>query len=518
MIRFDSGGSTIREVIDLEDSIKWLQDKKVDIPDLLVWLTSRWKFILTLALTGCILGVLACAVVSLVRPKEEAPAADKPAAFYSKNLSAEEALEVENTHKEYRIFQNYISDLGRFSTVFPDSENTDGKILIAKYDIVSRLDSPTTYYTDLAVSSEDYKKIYEIAYPDAQSGDAAAANRVNPLSFISDIDGRPDVHKADGNDEGPAADASSLTLFIKADTEEQCKEILAVVNASFKKETLTLQKTDKAIACHCADTGYASDQKSFYDNAERMVVERLEIAADALSSLKAGYIEKFSKNQKAYFDALNSSQAGDDQDKKNADAASSDTGKTTFFSFLAKNFLKFALAGLLIGFVLAVCLMVYQYLTNGKIKTKKELANYSVRVLDTLYFIKTNSLIYNIVRRYRKVQMAPSDVQMQMLAEDMAIMMKNTESGKLYFLMTCNTLHDKETARQLKKLLEAHDLTVISGNPFRSVDELKDLSEADTVIILAHIKVSRRDAISRAKELCDRYSREIFGFIAIEEY
>lgn len=95
--------------------------------------------------------------------------------------------------------------------------------------------------------------------------------------------------------------------------------------------------------------------------------------------------------------------------------------------------------------------------------------------------------------------------------------MKGLDEGKkLYILLTSSDKMDIDFAEKIKNMMSDHKIDTILGDPLRSPEELKQLSEADRVIILAHAKVSKRDTIKRVKELCRRYDKELSGAIVIE--
>ena len=76
---------------------------------------------------------------------------------------------------------------------------------------------------------------------------------------------------------------------------------------------------------------------------------------------------------------------------------------------------------------------------------------------------------------------------------------------------------DMQVAGRMKDMLEENGFMVITGNPLESIEELKKLSEMDRVIILAHMKRTRKSNLIKAGAICQRFSKEVYGFIAIDE-
>jgi hypothetical protein len=390
--------------------------------------------------------------------------------------------------------------------------------MVAKYYILSRLKYCNSFYTDLAITSEDYKRIYEIAYPDVKEGENPAAKVLCPIQFISERDESSDAAMGDDKGEASLSDSILITAFIKADTEEQCNQILDVINSSFEKETQKLKGTDHGITCTYLDGGYISDQNNFYDNAEKMVVDRLDEVNKALNALDKKYADSFSKNQKEYFDALKVAEEKTAQGKANADSAGSHQKKKKASVLVPLvELLKYAGIGFLVGLVLILYLLIVIYALSGTVKSYKELGKYGIQTLDTSYFEKSSSPVFRFARFVRRITPSQIDRQLPMLAEDISIMMKREEVKRLYILMTTDDAMDVKVANTLKELIGKNGFQVASGNALEDIDELRILSESDRVVILAHMKKSMKHAITKAGAICERSDKKIYGFIAIEE-
>lgn len=497
----------------MEEEIKWIENNKVDIRDLLSWLVLRWKIILGVSLAGCVLLGIICVIISPTKKEKKVTSVEQ----IRGTLSDVDALEVENAVQDYQIYQNYIKDLGRFSSVFQDADKRDGEMMIAKYYIVSRLKYCSSIYTDMAISSEDCKRIYEIAYPDDVAGGESAAKRDNPLQFISERDGSPDASPAGDKAVSPSPDAVLITVFVRADTEEQCKEILNVVHAAFKKETKKLRTSDAKITCRRVEAGIASEQNGFYDNAEGTVVRRLDEAMHALSSLKNEHIEKFSDDQKNYFNALKSGLKlnGMENTIKEETADVADTKKPGP-SVSPLRLLEYVLAGFAGGFVLSVNILGFMYVLSDTIKSSKALQDYSIQTLDSVYY-DVEDTAHQIARWIRKITKKPLSVQIPMLAEDIIIISKKAGVDKVYLMLTCDDERDKKVAGELKELVEKNDIAVSIGDPLRSREELEEYSKMDLGIILIHFKVTKKNTLRRVREIGERYSCVTSGFIEIEE-
>lgn len=501
-----------------QEELKWLEEKKVDLNDLLAWLILKWKPILLWALIGFVIALLLCFLIPGKMLEQATAPPPKTMEDLRNSLSDAEALEVENAFNDYLIFQNYNKELSNFSSVFLNTKETGGNIMVAKYYIMSGLKSCSSFYTDIAISSEAYKKIYEIAYPDAGEGEDITAARVCPFQFLSEKD--------------ELSDGVLITVYIKADTEEQCKGILDVINSSFEKETQKLKGTDGKITCRLVDAGYISDQKNFYDNAEKMVVERLHVVNKAIATLNINHINKFSDSQKEYYNALKAGQSSSNQSKNAADSAASEgstasadtavpaessDNKKKGLSISPITFLQYTLIGILIGAFLAADILIIIYVANGKVNSYKELGQYGIQTLETTYHDKGKSFINNLVRSVREISPTNVTRQLEMLSADLSIRMKMAGVEKLYIVMTCKDALDKETAKTIKNLVEGEGLSVTVGDPLESGETLKILSDTDRVVILAHMKKTKKSAIVKVGAACQRFSKEIFGFIAIDE-
>lgn len=501
-----------------QEDLKWLEEKKVDVSDMIAWLFTRWKPILIFGLLGLIISLLICFSVPGNMLKEEAPPPPKTLEDLRGSLSDAEALEVDNAFNDYLIFQNYNKELSDFSSVFLNTKESGGIIMVAKYYIMSSLKYCNSFYTDIAISSADYKKIYKIAYPGANEGEDITAGKNCPFQLLSEND--------------PVSDGLLITAYIKADTEEQCKGILDVISSAFEKETQQLKKTDNKIACRCVDTGVISDQKNFYDNAEKMVVERIHVVNKAISTLNRTQVDKFSDAQKEYYNALKAGQMAARQNESAADATaaekstaaqpaasedSSDDDQKTILAISPLTFIKYTGLGLLLGLFIAADFFILVYIFNGTVNSYKELGQFGIQTLETLFYDKGKGLIIRIGRYVREIQPTNVKKQLEMLSADLSIRMKAADAEKLYILLTSRNAMDIEAAERIKSLVEKDGITAIIGNPLESAETLKVLADTDRVVMLTHMKRSKKSTIVKVGAACQRFSKEIFGFIALEE-
>ena len=104
-----------------------------------------------------------------------------------------------------------------------------------------------------------------------------------------------------------------------------------------------------------------------------------------------------------------------------------------------------------------------------------------------------------------------------MLSADLSIRMKAADAEKLYILLTSRNAMDIEAAERIKSLVEKDGITAIIGNPLESAETLKVLADTDRVVMLTHMKRSKKSTIVKVGAACQRFSKEIFGFIALEE-
>lgn len=265
------------------------------------------------------------------------------------------------------------------------------------------------------------------------------------------------------------------------------------------------------------EAGIASEQNGFYDNAEGTVVRRLDEAMHALSSLKNEHIEKFSDDQKNYFNALKSGLKlnGMENTIKEETADVADTKKPGP-SVSPLRLLEYVLAGFAGGFVLSVNILGFMYVLSDTIKSSKALQDYSIQTLDSVYY-DVEDTAHQIARWIRKTTKKPLSVQIPMLAEDIIIISKKAGVDKVYLMLTCDDERDKKVAGELKELVEKNDIAVSIGDPLRSREELEEYSKMDLGIILIHFKVTKKNTLRRVREIGERYSCVTSGFIEIEE-
>lgn len=505
----------------MEQGYIWMEDEQeMDIRDMLAWILLRWKIILCAMLVGFVLLGLYGYKKARSKALEDTVVTMDQVDALRGAFSEAEALEVENTYSQYQIYQNYIKNLGEFSHIFRDTKQNGGEILMLKYYLVSRLKYGSSFYTEMALSQDDYEKMNQIAYPEDTDGTKTDEKRMSPLHFFSDRDIYTDVYVTGGEKEPLSSDAILITAFITADTEEQCEDIRRIVDAAFEKETQLLKDTDSSLSCRCVDAKFSSDQQNFYDNVEKTTVDNLNIANNALSLLRNNIIEKFTDEQASYFEALKSV-SPDVQESGDAEASTSsavtDGGEGLAKpSFSRKTVIKYAIVGAMGGFIIGACLLLVLYIADDRMKTDKEMYGYGMNILDTLYF-GSDGPIWKLARKIRGISPTPIEFHKDMLAGDIALMMAKARVRNLYFVITSEEILDLETSQQILEKMGDTGHDIIIGNPLNSTEGLRMFTEANGVVIFAHAKKSKRDTIKKVRQLCRRYDKTISGAIVIEE-
>lgn len=493
------------------------EDRQFDLRDILASMLLGWKLILCCILAGMLLlGFVGIKVIN-ENNLANVPDAEK-IAFLRENLSEAEAVEVERVVEQYQVCQNNLAGISRSSLIQQSVDLNSKKIKVLKYYVVSDIKNINSFFTDMALSSEDYEEIYNIAYPGKTNltNSTETEKESSPVQFYFSYNWENYNYISENDQNSVSKEATLVTVLICSDTQEQCEKIQNIIDNAFVRETSILQGLDANVVCRCIDAHYSYNGKEYYDNASRNNMDKLNTVYNCLANLKNNFIKNFTDNQTTYFEALNES--GSEENAILSDNGSSETNvlSDVHHSFPVKKLVKYLALGAFAGCFLACFWLFFLYVIDNRLQTSDELGNYGLRVVDTLYYAKNKDLFHLLARKIRGISTISDSVREQLLIEDIAIMLKGDSIRNSYLIRTSDADEDIKLTQNLQNHLAANEIEIKTGNPFSSPEELKRLSESDSIIVITHIKDTKRETIKRITEICDRYHKRISGAVAIE--
>ena len=361
----------------------------------------------------------------------------------------------------------------------------------SEYYIVSDIKDLDTVFIKMAVTEADYQAMREIA-PDEKAG-ATIYDRV----IFTTATSRSTVIAAN-RDDGKNAYLINVELY--GNSEEQCRKMMAAVDAAFRREAQELKVLDPEIKLESLGEQFNSNVADYVQNLHKKNLDRMTVSEAELNNLN-NKIGKFTPDEKAYYDLLQQQYEG----TYSSAPGNHVSGK------------KWTVIGAFLGLVIACCAVFLPYLMDGKVKTAGELKQFG-RVLNRV-FVKGKK---NLFGRWAAGLIHADDtdpaVKADMVATDINILMEKNGKNSVMLLRGEEDADAAGFAEQVKaRLLEKNgDLKVSIGNPICSVDELEMAAQSDMGVAFAEMKKSKRSMLREWRQICERYKLSLAGSVAVQ--
>ncbi len=343
------------------------------------------------------------------------------------------------------------------------------------YLIDTELGNATSIYTDI-INDEDYRKISEILGTDSNS--KYLKDVVTILSDESIDTYGLDITRTDRM----SGDIKSgykllLKLTVTAPDRDSCEKIVDIADAAVQRETDNLARYGAKIKC------ILLNNRAFDTDVEERIVTANIQKTNALGTLETNrgnfynnVVSKVDTGEKAYIDALYSADTEEIQEVAKEDRVS------------WKQVLKYVIVCAFAGFIAVVCVITAMYVSEGKIHAADDLNGMGIPVLQTLT--------------------AEEPVLFSLLMEELK---KNTEAQakKIYIAADKSSAVSMEYANRIYD--EAGGTGCYVGCIEPDADNMKQLLESDTVLILPVIECTKRNSIYTFIDICARNNVNIIG-------
>ncbi len=476
--------------------------RDLDLLDLLAECLLQWKKVFAFILVGAILG---CCGALLMGGGEVAPVTEEALAAARAQLASDKAVLLDQLFFQYVSYKEFQEEMRSYYSTFAASDvSLDNTVLMrSEYYIVSNIKDLDTVFIKMAVTEGDYQSMRGIA-PDEEAG----ATIYDRIIFTTAYNEKPDGinNTTDKNTinntikipvpEGEA-NAYLINVELYGKSEEQCSEMMAVIEKAFQKQTEELKILDPDIRLENLGEQFDYNIASYVQNLRKKNIDRMTTSETELANLN-NKVNLMEKEEKAYYDLL-MQQYGE--------------------AFAVKDHVswkKYTIIGASLGFVIALCAVFFPYLMNGKVQSACELKQDS-KLLNRV-FIKGNK---NLFGKWAAGLIHADDtdptVKADMVATDINILMEKNGKKTLVLLCSEEDADALSFAEQVKMRLLAKngDLRVSIGNPMCSVDELEMAAQADMGVVFAEMKKSKRATLREWWGICGRYKLPLAGSVAV---
>lgn len=478
------------------------EEIELDLLDLLAVFLLKWKLILALLLVGAVLGY-GWAHLKNANNKLEPVEIEKAVEDARGQLSEDKAVAVEQLFFQYVNYLNLQKEMRTYYSNFAASDVTVGNTvqMRSEYYIVSDIKDLDTVFIKMAVTEADYQAMREIA-PDEKAG----ATIYDRILFTTAYNERVQTssYSTSGTFKTPSQNgeinAYLINVELYGNSEEQCREMMAVIDAAFRREAEELRVLDPDIKLESLGEQFNNNVADYVQNLHKKNLDRMTVSETELNNLTTK-IGKFTSEEKAYYELLQQQYEG---------TYSSAPGKHVSGK-------KWTVIGAFLGAVIAAGGVFLVYGMDGKVKAPCELEQ-SGKLLNRVFVKGKKNLFGKWAARLVHADETDPTVKADMVATDISILMEKNGKHSVMLLCSGDDADAAGFAEQVKARLlgKNGELTISIGNPTCSVEELEMAAQAEMGVAFAEMKKSKRAMLREWRQICARYKVLLAGSVAVQ--
>ena len=469
---------------------------ELDLRDLLAQMFLKWKKILMFFLVGAI---LACGIALLKNNMEKKPVTDEKIAKARAIVATDKANLVDQLFFQYVNYKELQEKTRAYYSNFVASNvNLDNTVQMrSEFYITSSVKDLDTIFIKMAVREADYQAMRDIA-PDEEAG----ATIYDRVTFTTAYNEKPNASNTINNINMPVQEGEEnaylINIELYGNSEEQCREMMAIIEAAFRRETEELKVLDPEIKMEALGEQFDYNVVDYVQTLRKKNIDRMTTSEYEMDALK-NKVSALSSKEKKYYDLM------------------MEQYDETFAAKEHVSWIKWTVIGAFLGAVIAVCVIFIDYVLDGKVKAPCELEQ-SGRILNRV-FIKGNDNLFGkwAAGLIRADDIDPS-VKADMVATDIGILMEKNGKNTLMLLCGKEDAVAVAFAEQVKVCLLAknNELKVNIGNPMYSVEELEMTARADIGVIFAEMKRSKRAMLRDWRQICLQYKLPLAGSVSVQ--
>ena len=274
-------------------------ETELDLLDLLAECLLQWKKVLAFILIGAILG---CGAAMLKGGGAAEPVTEESLAAARAGLAADKAVLVDQLFFQYVSYKELQEDMRAYYSTFAASNvSLDNTVQMrSEFYITSSVKDLDTVFIKMAVTEADYQKMRDIA-PDKDAG----ATIYDRVAFTTVYNEKPNTSNT--TIKIPAQEGEKNAYLINVElygnSEEQCREMMAVIEKAFRKQTEELKVLDPEIRQENLGEQFDYNIAEYVQTLRKKNIDRMTTSEGELNNLKSK-VNQLEKEEKAYYDLL----------------------------------------------------------------------------------------------------------------------------------------------------------------------------------------------------------------------
>lgn len=483
----------------------------IDLMDLLRRCVMRWKFIVIWMMIGAIVmdgvGILRSvkevknAKAQIAQQGAEEDTTEKLAAIneYMQQLTSREVSEVQTAVLSYKAYQQ---------------EYVDGLKYYQK-SMKMKLDPSCVPTLRLQYIIDNH---YEVTYPVIDKKDTTQ-DIISVLAEKVKSEGVSNAVAETLGDKVPAAYVQELIttsasgndafiINIAAEDREECEKIAEIVKNTIDENLNAIREV-----CGEFDIKLASEQT--FETSDQDLMSAQQSAVTSLNSLKSlinNLPYGMTDAQKTYYYALLDNDETISLNPYGEDEiVTEDKIEVPEIQYVN---IKYLLMGLVLGAIVACGWITLKYMLSAKLRVTEDITEtFGMNVLGNV--AENGRKIPKLFRKpYHDV---PMEKQLQVIASRIQIVAEKEKMTRIFVTGSVMTNYLKETCEKLSKILESDGMVCSVGDSvLYDPMEIKRMADADGVVFVEQIDISRYDEIAEEKKISERMHMEIVGCVVVE--
>lgn len=496
----------------------------IDLMDLLRRCVMRWKFIVIWMLIGAIVmdgvGILRSvkkvknAKAQIAQQGEEEDTTEKLAAIneYMQQLTSREVSEVQTAVLSYKAYQQEYVDCLKYYQESMKMKLDPSCVPTLRLQYIIDNHYEVTYpVIDKKDTTQDIISVLAEKVKSESVSNAVAEALDNKVSaaYVQELI----TTSVDDSNQTSVSGNDAFIINIVAEDREKCEKIAEIVKNTIDENLSAVREI-----CGGFDIKLASEQTFEISNKDLMSAQ--QSAVTSLNSLKSSINNLpygMTDDQKTYYYALL-----DNDETVNLDTYGEDDENTEdklevpeiVVPQIQYVNIKYLLLGLILGAIVACGWVALKYLLSAKLRVTGDITE--VFEMNVLGNVAENGR--KIPKLFRKpYHDVPMEKQLQVITSRIQVMAEKEKMTKIFVTGSAMTDCLKILCEKLSNELEEDGVVCFVGDSvLYDPMEVKRMADADGVVFIEQIDVSRYDEIAEEKKISARMHMEILGCVVVE--
>lgn len=304
-----------------------------------------------------------------------------------------------------------------------------------------------------------------------------------------------------------------LTVSIFGLSQSDCETMAAVIKDAINKNLSNIKKHFGDFEISLTEEGYAESVNREVLLEQTTQANNLNLVKNAFNNLYSSFTEK----QRNYYYALldYSKVLCDQADSLNSEEATENTGVPGNISLIH---IKMLIVGALLGFFFFFCFVSLQYLFTTKIRTKRDVEEFShLPVLGVVSPKKIGAIDRFIKGVFGESAKISLDDQMDLICTELKIIARERNAKNIFLASSCNDKLIDDIAETIIKQLKKEQVTIRSGaDILNNPKGLEQLAASDGVVYVEQLSKTEYYDLRKESNKAKTYNVPVWGCVLLD--